>query len=171
LARRLAQHGLGPVYGFEYWSAGRVTTAAKELAAMVERVCEKHGTSSVRLIGHSLGGVVGRCYATLGGGAPRVRHLVTIGSPHGGVADLPPAAVGLLDDEVLVGGSLIAAMDDAGIPSGLDVTVIYSHGDALLPARRATIRGAASVVFDDIGHLSLLTSRRVIEEIVRRFTD
>jgi len=60
LAFRLARAGLGPIIGFEYWTLGRTAAAARQLAWFVETVMARTGTPQVDVIGHSMGGVVGR---------------------------------------------------------------------------------------------------------------
>lgn len=168
LARRLARNRLGPVLGFEYWTLGKVSSAAARLGAFVERVCEAHGADRVDLIGHSMGGVVSRYYVALGGGAPRVRSLITLGSPHGG-CDLSVFGVGRPVKELKYDSELLNRLDAAGLPRGTAFTAIWSRADCLVPSpRAAALRGAEQIVFDDLGHLALISSRRVAEVIVER---
>lgn len=58
--------------------------AARHLARHVEELCERTGQDRVDLVGHSLGGLVGRYYVQRLGGGTRVRTLVTLGTPHSG---------------------------------------------------------------------------------------
>jgi len=60
LALRLARAGLGPIAGFEYWTLGKTASAAKALAAFVAQVRAATGAAQVDVVGHSMGGVVGR---------------------------------------------------------------------------------------------------------------
>ena len=82
LALRLAAAKLGPVYGFEYWSLGKVSSASQRLDEFIESVCQTHGCEQVDIIGHSMGGLVGRYYLTLGRGRKlgRVANLITLGA-------------------------------------------------------------------------------------------
>jgi triacylglycerol esterase/lipase EstA (alpha/beta hydrolase family) len=91
LARRLAAAGLGPIYGFEYWTLGKTGAAARRLGAYVDEVLATTGAAAVDVIGHSMGGVVGRYYVTLGDGDGKVANLITIGAPHSGTLATPPA--------------------------------------------------------------------------------
>ena len=68
LAYRLARAGLGPIVGFEYWTLGRTAAAARQLAWFVEHVQNMTGAPQVDVIGHSMGGVVGRYFVQLLGG-------------------------------------------------------------------------------------------------------
>jgi len=48
-------------------------------------------------------------------------------------------------------------------------TVIRSRSDALVPgARQARILGVEEIVYDDLGHLAMLASRRVARVIIDR---
>ncbi len=168
LAFRLARVGLGPIVGFEYWTLGRTAAAARQLAWFVEHVQSVTGSSEVDLIGHSMGGVVGRYYVALLGGDGPVRNLVTIGSPHGGT-DVSAVGLGHPNRELTVGSKLITRLRAAPPPQHTRVCTIVSHADALVPAaRQLELEGAERVVYDDLGHVALLGSRRVAREIARR---
>lgn len=168
LARRLSRAGLGPVLGFEYWSLGKTASAARRLAAYVDEVRAKTGATQVDVIGHSMGGVVGRYYVQLGGGDGVVKNLVTIGSPHAGT-DVSAVGIGRPTKELFFGSTLLERLRLAPLPKETRVTVIWSRSDALVPgARQARLRGVEEIIFDDLGHLSLLCSRRVAAAIVER---
>lgn len=168
LANRLSLAGLGPLYGFEYWSLGKVAGAAHRLSLFIEEVCARSGSRQVDLVGHSMGGMVARYYVTAASGAPRVVNLVTIGSPHRGTAfsrfGVGDPAVELDRESVLI--RRLAAMP---LPEGLRVTSIWSRADGLVSSRRAAaLDGADEIVYDDLGHLALLASPRVAREIATR---
>jgi pimeloyl-ACP methyl ester carboxylesterase len=164
LARRLKSAGLGPVLGFEYWTLGKTASAARKLAAYVEAL----GVPEVDVIGHSMGGVVGRYYVQLGGGDGVVRNLITIGSPHAGT-DVSAIGIGRPTKELFFGSNLLARLRAAPLPKRTRITVIRSRSDALVPgARQAHLAGADEIVYDDLGHLSMLASKRVAQTIIER---
>lgn len=165
LTSRLGRAGLGPFYGYEYWTLGKVASAARRLGEFVEELCRFHGVDSVDLVGHSMGGVVARYYVALGGGASRVRHLVTLGSPHSGTA-VSYFGVGRPVHELLPGSALIARLDAAAIPRSVRALAIWSRSDAMVWSEaQARLPGARMLAFDDLGHLGLLASRRVARAI------
>jgi len=167
LAARLAKAGLGPVLGFEYWTLGKTASAARRLAAYVDRVRAQTGAAQVDLVGHSMGGVVARYYVTLGGGDKSVANLITIGSPHLGT-DVSAVGLGRPAKELVKGSSLMQRLAVAPPPS-TKVTVIWSTADALVPgAREARLPGVDEIVYDDLGHMSLLASRRVANDVIVR---
>ncbi|MDB4963142.1 MAG: lipase [Myxococcales bacterium] len=168
LAFRLSRAGLGPILGFEYWTLGRTAAAARQLGWFVDQVCAATRSPEVDLIGHSMGGVVARYYVTFLGGDGVAKNLVTIGSPHGGT-DLSRVGVGHATRELLIGSQLVTRLGAASPPKHTRVTAIWSRADALVPgARQKPIPGADVIMYDDLGHVTLLGSRRVAREIIER---
>jgi triacylglycerol esterase/lipase EstA (alpha/beta hydrolase family) len=167
LALRLARAGLGPIVGFEYWTLGRTAAAARQLGWFVDEVRRATGAADVDIVGHSMGGVVGRYYVVLGGGDGAVRNLVTLGSPHVGT-DASRVGVGHPTRELVVGSKLLARLACAPPPARTRVVAIWSHADALVPASTQHVRGAEEIRFADLGHVALLGSRRVAREIIAR---
>ena len=167
LARRLHQAGLGPLIGFEYASLHSVARAAGALGEFVEELGRDHG-GKVDLVGHSLGGMVARHYVCLGGGAARVENLVTIGSPHAGT---PFSRFGLGHParELAVASAYLNELAACPVPPGVRVTNIWSRADGLVSSPLfARLDGAEEIVYDDLGHLSMLASPRVAREIITR---
>lgn len=56
-----------------------------QLARRIEEVCAATGARQLTLVGHSMGGLVGRCYLARHGGE-RVARLITLSTPHQGTA-------------------------------------------------------------------------------------
>jgi pimeloyl-ACP methyl ester carboxylesterase len=170
LARRLEAAGLGPVLGFEYWTLGKTSTAAKRLAEYVEEVRARTESDEVDIIGHSMGGVVGRYYVSLLGGDGAVANLITLGSPHAGT-DVSPVGIGRPGKELFGGSALVQRLEAAPRPTRTRMTVIWSRADALVPgAWQTPLPGAEVIVYDDLGHVALLGSRRVAGEITARLS-
>ncbi len=168
LARRLAAAGLGPVVALPYWTLGKTASAARRLGALVDDVRAATGCAQVDVVGHSMGGVVGRYFVSLGGGDGVVANLITLGSPHRGT-DVSAIGIGRPAKELLLGSSLIQRLDAAPPPSQTRLTVVWSRADALVPgARQARVVGADELLFDDLGHLGLLTAPRVASALIER---
>ena len=168
LAMRLRTAGLGPVFGFEYWTLGRIAAGAKQLGWFVDEVREQTGAGEVDLVGHSMGGVVARYYVTLAGGDPVVNNVVTLGSPHAGT-DLGKLGIGHPARELVLGSKLVQRLGAAPALSHAKLTTILSHQDALVPASlQPHITGADRIEYDDLGHVALLGSRRVARDVIAR---
>ncbi len=172
LALRLAAAGLGPVYGFEYWSLGKVSSAARKLHSFIEKICEKHGCDEVDIIGHSMGGLVGRYYVTLGPGRDlgRVANLITLGTPHGGSV-FSGLGIGRAKIELAPQTPFFQRLVAAKLPENVGLTVIWSRADVLVASpRQAQWAGTEELVHNDLGHVSLLYSRRVASQVVERLS-
>lgn len=172
LAYRLQRAGLGPIFGFEYWTLGRVAAGARQVGWFVDEVREATGAREVDLVGHSMGGVVGRYYVSFAGGDGVVKNLITLGSPHSGT-DASRLGVGHPTRELLLGSKLCQRLAAAPPPTHTKVTVIWSHGDALVPGAwqlhdAARVAGAEVIMYDDLGHCALLGSRRVAAVVAER---
>lgn len=170
LACRMRRAGLGPIFGFEYWTLGRTAAAARQLGWFVDEVRAATGAAEVDLVGHSMGGVVGRYYVSLAGGDAAVRHLITIGSPHSGT-EISKIGVGHPTRELVLGSALLTRLAAAPPPTHAQVTCIWSLADALVPgARQLGFPSAEVITYPDLGHVSLLVSRRVSRAVIERLS-
>lgn len=167
LGSRLSARGIGPLYGASYFSPQSVRRSAQHLRDFVEKVVTLEDAEKVDIVAHSLGGVVARYYIERLGGARRVARLITIASPHRGTVlgrlGLVPSA------RELIGGSPL--FTDLGTPRPeVAYTSVWSRADnVVVPAESASIAPAGEDrVFDNLGHLSLLLSPRVLDVIAER---
>ena len=167
LGRRLARRGLGPLYGTTYYSLQSVRVSAAHLSAFVDEVLARTGAARVDIVAHSMGGVVARYYLERLGGAARLGRLVTIASPHRGTRMGRWGVVAGARD-LAVGSPLFAELPAP--PPGAPYTSIWSRSDSIvIPQASSAIAPAGEdCVLDDLGHLSLLASRRVVELIAER---
>jgi triacylglycerol lipase len=170
LGRRLAARGIGPLYGTSYFSPQTIKRSAQQLHDFIESVLARENVERVDIVAHSLGGTVARYYIERLGGAKHVHRLVTIGAPHRGTAiahfgPLFPSA-----KESRIDSPLYAEMGPVIAREGLQYTSIWSRADAIIePPESASIAPAGEDrVFDDLGHLSLLLSSRVIDTVAER---
>lgn len=171
LRRALHRRGFGRIQAVNYSVfTGDVPRAAAALGRQVEELCAETGYEQVHLIGHSLGGIIGRWYVQRLGGDDRVHTLVTLGSPHEGTAAarlLPlPVTRQLRPDSAVMRAlrqpapgcrtrflAFWSDLDQFMVPRGV---ARLEHPD--LAARNVPLRG--------VGHLSLPIDRRVVHEIV-----
>jgi triacylglycerol lipase len=165
IARACARAGLGPVYGFNYPWFATVHANAARLARFCERVRVETGATRVDLVAHSLGGLVAMEYLH-DGGHDRVRRLVTIASPHAGIAwrGPIPGAVG----SQMRGGSpffLERAGRAVPVPS---LSVYSTHDNVVHPPATSTLvaRGGRDHALDHVGHLAILFDERASRAVV-----
>jgi triacylglycerol esterase/lipase EstA (alpha/beta hydrolase family) len=138
-------------------SRGRTVEAmARRLARYVDRVVAKTGEPQVDLIAHSLGGVVARLALADHGLAPKVRTLITLGSPHHGTwaarYGASAAARALRPDS-----PLMRRLARSPLPDGVRAVSFWSKSDVfILPAESAVLEGAAAVEVTPFTHYSYL---------------
>ncbi len=168
LGRRLARRGLGPVYGMTYFSLLSVDKSASHLARTIERICAREKVEEVDLVAHSLGGIVARFYADHCSNK-RIARLTTLGSPHRGTkhARLGFGILSATRSLEPTSPYLHAAFAE-GATLHFPITSIWSRADAIVvPPESASLGGLGrDVVFDDLGHLGMLLSPRVVDAVV-----
>ena len=168
MSLRLRAHGHGPIYDLNYFSPLAVEVSARRLGRIIERVLERERATELDIIAHSLGGVVARYYIERLSGGRKVAHLITVGTPHAGTR-LGRFGLGVPAARDLCGGSVL--LTDLGpIRAGARYVSVWSRSDAVVqPPESASIAPAGSdEVFDDLGHLSLILSPRVVSVIDAR---
>lgn len=147
----------------------------EDLTKKVDSVMRETGASQIDLVAHSLGGLVGRAFMTLGEGRGKVRTLVTLGTPHQGTNLSILAKVlsrGALDKDLSVNSFLIKLLTQTALPKNSRVISIYSPFDwTVQPSKNAEAIGIPAANFtniklDHVGHAGLLYSEKVFEEIV-----
>ena len=181
LAVRLRRSGyrahcvdLGGLFG--RFNTRRGEELACTLAERVEQLACDHPGERIDLVGHSQGGLVGRYYVQKLNGAHRVRHLVTLGTPHRGT---PWARSGHLVGrtlpslrEMAPGSQLLRDLTDESFPDSVRLTSIYSRRDPFCPPSSCRLECGQGTHLKNVevahgGHLVFLSSGR-ISSIVRR---
>ncbi|MEU8438139.1 alpha/beta fold hydrolase [Streptomyces sp. NPDC029216] len=148
----------------------RVT--ARHLARRVEELCERSGQDRVDLVGHSLGGLVGRYYVQRLGGDARVRTLVTLGTPHGGTRVAPFMDAHPLVRQMRPDSPVMEELRAPAPGCRTRCVAFWSEFDALMtPTGTARIEhpdlDATNVEVTGIGHLALPVHPAVITAVRR----
>ena len=170
LRRALRRRGFGQVLTLNYSPFTQdVETAAARLAELVEKTCEATGYERIHVVGHSLGGLVGRYYVQRMGGDERIHTLVTLGSPHNGTtaAHLLPST---LARQLRPGSALLAELAAPAPGCRTRFVSYWSDLDQLVvPKRSARLDhpdlSARNVLLRGVGHLSLPIHGRVVHDI------
>lgn len=170
LRRGLRRRGFGSTYALNYSPlTDDIRAVAVRLGDLVEEVCEETGHDRVHVIGHSMGGLIGRYLVQRLGGDQHVHTLVTLGTPHGGTlpAHLVPHPVAR---QMRIGGDLIEELAEPAPGCRTRMLAIWSDLDQLvIPQRNARVLHAdlraRNVLVSGVGHMSLPVDGRVIREI------
>ncbi|GIU23936.1 alpha/beta hydrolase [Shewanella colwelliana] len=144
-------------HGIEY--------AASVLKSAIDQRFGNH--AEIVLVGFSMGGIVARYYLQLLGGAERTRSLYSISSPHNGsyLAYLPYPSKGI--KQLRPNSALLQALDCH--VDGLSKVQLYSFRTpmdlTIVPSRSSHWPLASNKVFMVPLHLSMIFSRRIVDEI------
>lgn len=170
LRRGLHKRGFGSTYALNYSPlTDDIRSVSARLGELIERVCEETGRERIHVIGHSLGGLIGRYLVQRLGGDRYVHTLVTLGTPHGGT--LPAHMVPLeLTRQMRTDSDLIAELREPAPGCRTRFLAVWSDIDQLvIPQTNARIDHpdlkVRNVLVRGVGHLSLPVDGRVVKQI------
>jgi triacylglycerol lipase len=170
LRRGLTRRGFSNVFAMNYTTvATDVRTAALRLAEEVEEVVAETGFERIHVIGHSLGGLIGRYYVTRLGGDARVHTLVTLGTPHEGTRAAYAVPTRLME-QMRPGSGLMRELARPVHGCRTRFISYWSDSDtAIVPQRSAVLRHpdlrARNVRLHGAGHLTLPMLGEVVHGI------
>lgn len=153
--------------------AERALVAIRELRGDGDRIA---------LVGHSLGGIVGRYLVCELGAAQELHTLVTLGSPHRGspvaktASKVPIVAASPSIHEIVPNSDLITRLNAQPFPPDLSVLAIVSDTDRHCPRPCAELEDALlrhdvhNLIVSGIGHEALVIDHGVFD-LVKRACD
>ncbi|MFD0271204.1 esterase/lipase family protein [Streptomyces sp. NPDC127106] len=146
--------------------------AARSLARRVEELCERTGREQIDLVGHSLGGLVGRYYVQRLGGDARVGTLVTLGTPHSGTRIAPFMDAHPLVRQIRPDSPVIAELRAPAPGCRTRCVAFWTEFDELMdPPGTARIEHpdlrAENIQVTGIGHLALAAHPAVATAVLR----
>lgn len=170
MRRGLRRRGFGTTYALNYSPlTDDIRSVAVRLGDLVEDVCEETGHDQVHIIGHSMGGLIGRYLVQRLDGDERVHTLVTLGTPHSGTlpAHLVPHPVAR---QMRTDGDIVVELAEPAPDCRTRFIAFWSDIDQLvIPQSNARIThpdlDARNVLVRGAGHLSLPVDGRVVREI------
>lgn len=175
MARALRRAGFRHVLSFGYSSLTEtVEGAAATLAEVVDETLDRTGAPKCVLVGHSMGGIVARCYVQRFGGYDRVDTVATIGTAHRGT-QAALLGVGAGVRQLRPGSALMRSLEESARPSQVRWISLYSDLDLLVaPAANGKLihpaLSAINIRIRDTGHLSMLVSDEVLGTLVELLT-
>ncbi len=148
------------------WSIEKM---AREVKKQVESVIKNTRHKKVDIIGHSLGGLVGRYYVQNLGGYKNVENLISLAAPNWGT-ELAIFGIGPSAKQMRPDAEFIDRINtDIDNLRKVHYFSIWSPFDALIiPPTNAILRGAGkNIRIDFVGHIGMLYSDRVFELICK----
>lgn len=142
-------------------------TLALDYRRQIEAWMQELGTREVDIVGHSMGGLLGRYLAESGQLTDRIRTVVTIAAPHLGSA---LAAVGLSRSlrQMRRGSAFLEKLNSGTAPGAVRMVGISStHDNLILPWNCALSPRGDNFIIRYRGHLTLIMSREVVRLIAR----
>jgi len=164
---------------FDTFNTKPIPELAEHVAKKIEALVERYDIrEKLSVIGHSKGGLIGRCYIKNFEGHRRVKTLITLGTPHQGN---PWAILGLLTPLALLTESIrqmtpispfIRRLNRTPWPRGIKIVSIYSKSDSLCPFPSAVLkvdtRGRIkNIEIPETTHSQFLLKRKVYH-IIRK---
>jgi predicted alpha/beta hydrolase family esterase len=170
LRRSLRRAGIDQVHTTNYsLLTNDVRTAAARLALAVEELCAVTGRPRIRLVGHSLGGLIARYYVQRLGGDERVSTLVTLATPHLGtqLARLVPLR---LTRQLRPGSELLTELAGPAAGCRTRMVAVYSrHDEVVIPGQYARLDhpdlNAENIEINAVGHQSMVIDARVLTAV------
>jgi triacylglycerol lipase len=164
LSLYLRAHGLRQLLAFDYRASEGVEQAARALRDFLRRSVRG---GRVDLVCHSLGGLVARVYLEMLGGARRVDHCITLGTPHRGTYN----AYWLLSRvgrELRPDSSVLERLERSeGSARRVRYTSVVAGSDNMV-IPRISAAGEDLVHVPDVGHLGMLFSPAVFRVVLDR---
>ncbi len=166
IKKRLEKDGWDQVYMWNYMPPFKnIPYYAEQLKEKVDDILEKTGHEKIILIAHSMGGLLARYYIDFLNGKSYVEKLITLGTPHNGTQlwSFTYSSCGI---DMRPGSDFLKNLKP--IPSKIKVLSIYSSFDEIvLPYQSSILKweNVKNKEFDDLGHMRLIFSPKVYEEI------
>ncbi|TVM35028.1 hypothetical protein DQK91_06400 [Oceanidesulfovibrio marinus] len=175
---KLKRSGVRHVYAYSYNSFGPDYFALLEkLDRMVDATRARHGGRPVFLVGHSLGGLLIRGYASSGmaveNGECKIAGATTIGAPLEG-SKLAALAVGRLGRSIIYRSELIQELEKRDVAPPFPCLAIYSPIDNfVLPnsSMDPKMPGWRKEHSPAVTHVCMLFSRPVMRRVAKFFKE
>lgn len=178
LENRLTADGFD-VFAFRLGPANflGVEKAARIIGMKLRHLQRRQGMGKIAIVGHSLGGVIGRAFVSLRMGDQLCHTLVTLGSPHRGhpAGKLSKYFSWLTSAprDLTPGSEVLKRLDENPIPTQVYCASIYSEGDHICPAPLCTLdipqgtHHLINIPVENINHLDFMVDAKVYE-IIRK---
>jgi triacylglycerol lipase len=167
---RLNEAKCGPIYTINLMNPfDSIMNYAVQVQKKIEAIKKRTGCNEVILIGFSMGGLVGAYYAAYLASQNDKKEIITIGTPHHGTKLALIGFCPCVKEFQFESNFLQELNEKLSKDSSISFYNIFSIADQMvLPNRSAQLElGTPHYIFQDIGHISLLFSDRVADQLIR----
>lgn len=177
LQRRMQACGWKNIFTINYATChGSLEKMVSDLSQTIDRILATTRATKIDIVAHSLGGIVTRAYLSKDIGKHKIKHLITLGTPHRGshISELVRNMTwGKIDFALEPESAFMTQLNHSPLPQDLDITNIYSpHDWTLWPGDLGYFEGLpghsiTNVSIPYLGHVSLLYSETIIEKVLQ----
>lgn len=173
MKKRLLRYGWDKIYTI---NLATYSQGIEELAVLTEKkidaILVQTRANRVDIIAHSLGGTIARYYIQVLSGHQKVKHCVTLGTPHQGTL-LSNLGIGKSILELRATSGLIKKLNSKPLPRSVSFTSFWSPFDTMVwPPRYSQIKHDVktdshiqNIKITHAGHAGLLFSKEVFYKI------
>jgi triacylglycerol lipase len=171
IERMLRKNGFAKLSTLELWTSVRsMERMADQLKERVELLAEEHARSGlegkVRLVAHSLGGVVVRTALQDLEFAKRVDKVIFLGVPHQGNNFFYRLSYPRCVRDLSPNSSLMLGLRSLPLPGGIQYWNLRGALDIVTPSRDTVLPHIPNLNFEGVGHAGLLSATRVLQAIL-----
>jgi len=176
LKHKLKQKGIGPVYSLNLCPPFASMIQLAELVKnKVEEISQETKHPNIILIGHSMGGLISSYYSEFLASPGEVSAIITLGTPFQGTK-LAALGFGQNVTEMIPNSQFLRELTKKIKVSSIQYHYIASKVDNLIVPWESAIPSYAdgsdgskenTFIVENRGHLSLLISSRVINQIIQ----
>jgi pimeloyl-ACP methyl ester carboxylesterase len=175
LGRRLEQRLGRPAHVVSLGTAcGDVRNLAERAHAEAERLFAARPGVRIDVVGHSLGGLVAAYLLKCLDHGRRVRRVVTLGTPHRGVAIglagwLVPGPLGRTLRQLQPGSSLLELIAGLALPEGCELVSIAGLTDGVVPLAATLLPEQPrhrNLALAGVDHTGLVFSKRAADAVL-----
>lgn len=163
---------------FDSFNTNGIDECAEKVREKVERLYTRYPTMGpLSIVGHSMGGLIGRYYVKRLGGDRRVRNLITLGTPHNGspTAYLGIATHGLVSRSVwqmTPMSPFIRRLKMGAFPRNVRFVSVFSKTDRVNPFPACILEdngtpNLLNLEVTDVSHRDFVV-KRTVYQVVRR---
>lgn len=170
IEKTLRKNGFAKLASLELWtSIQSVDRMAQQLKQSVNQLYETHQNSQlkgrVRIIAHSLGGIIVRAALRDPEFAAKIDKIIFLGVPHQGNVfyKIPyPKCVRDLSDDA----PLMKELKEHPLAGGIQYWNLRGTLDLITPSRDTFLPHVPNLYFEGVGHAGLLSAQRVLQAVI-----